>query len=148
MHACPKIRRQEYPSQTTSVYRVKSGDPKQRVWFCFDRALVLPEYLLEYVYVPSVHPSRIVGFHLAQEVEELHEVMPCPAPSLPPALSGRRSEGVAKRFGAVTVGYKCCWAGALKQGRERLGGRLGPRKGGGGGACIPAVLLPWQFKAA
>uniref|UniRef100_A0A7S1HYF6 U2A'/phosphoprotein 32 family A C-terminal domain-containing protein n=1 Tax=Eutreptiella gymnastica TaxID=73025 RepID=A0A7S1HYF6_9EUGL len=70
-----RIRRSDYSAQTTSVYRAKAGDPKQRVWFCFEKALALPEYLLEYVYVPSVPPSRITGVHLPQDVEELHQVI-------------------------------------------------------------------------
>jgi len=31
-----------------SVYRIKHDDPKQKQWFIFDSALVLPEYLVEY----------------------------------------------------------------------------------------------------
>ena len=46
--------------------------------------------------------------------------------------------GLAKQFGAVTVGYKCRWRDRLGNGRRRLGRRLGPRKGGKGGASTPS----------
>ena len=36
-----------------SVYRVKEGEPKQRLWFVFDNALVLPEYMVEFEYTQS-----------------------------------------------------------------------------------------------
>jgi len=42
----------EYPD-CNSVFRVKQGDPKQRQWYVFDNALVLPEYLVEYEYEAS-----------------------------------------------------------------------------------------------
>ena len=54
-----KIRRQDYSTGVDSVYRGKPGDPKQRVWFAFDNAIVLPEYLVECVYetfTPSAGP--------------------------------------------------------------------------------------------
>jgi len=35
-----------------SVYRASSNDPKQRRWFVFEPALVLPEYLVEVEYLP------------------------------------------------------------------------------------------------
>eukprot|EP00976_Prorocentrum_cordatum_P069696 1179651-Prorocentrum_minimum.AAC.2 len=38
-----------YP-ESNSVFRTKASDPKQRLWFVFDHALVLPEYLVEYEY--------------------------------------------------------------------------------------------------
>ena len=31
-----------------SVYRTKPDDPKQKQWYIFDSALILPEYLVEY----------------------------------------------------------------------------------------------------
>lgn len=40
-------------SQISSVYRTKETDPKQRLWWVFDNALVLPEYLVEFDYVNS-----------------------------------------------------------------------------------------------
>jgi hypothetical protein len=38
-----------YPEHN-SVFRLKPTDPKQRSWFVFDHALVLPEYLVEFEY--------------------------------------------------------------------------------------------------
>ena len=32
------------------VYRVKESDPKQRMWYVIDNALVLPEYLVDFDY--------------------------------------------------------------------------------------------------
>jgi hypothetical protein len=36
-----------------SVFRTKENDSKQRLWFVFDNALVLPEYLVEFEYVTN-----------------------------------------------------------------------------------------------
>jgi hypothetical protein len=41
-----------------SVYRVKESDAKQRLWFVFDNALVLPEYLVEFEYIPLKRDLR------------------------------------------------------------------------------------------
>lgn len=38
-------------SHVSSIYRTKETDQKQRLWFVFDNALVLPEYLVEFDYV-------------------------------------------------------------------------------------------------
>jgi len=35
----------------SSIFRTKENDQKQRLWFVFDNALVLPEYLVEFDYV-------------------------------------------------------------------------------------------------
>ena len=35
----------------SSTFRAKENDQKQRLWFVFDNALVLPEYLVEFDYV-------------------------------------------------------------------------------------------------
>lgn len=45
-----KICQQNYPT-FDSVYRTKSGDKKQRLWFLFDHTLILPEYLIEYEFI-------------------------------------------------------------------------------------------------
>ena len=34
-----------------SIYRARREDPKQRTWYFFDNALIIPEYLIEYEYV-------------------------------------------------------------------------------------------------
>ena len=46
------IRREDYNS-FASVYRAAGTDPKQRRWFVFEPALVLPEYLVEIEYLPA-----------------------------------------------------------------------------------------------
>eukprot|EP00756_Hemistasia_phaeocysticola_P032666 Hpha_TRINITY_DN16421_c2_g8::TRINITY_DN16421_c2_g8_i1::g.159007::m.159007 len=59
-----KIRRKDYPVDAGCSYRVRCGETKQRVWFGFDPALVLPEYLVEIQYVPSpiaVSPPRAIS---------------------------------------------------------------------------------------
>jgi hypothetical protein len=38
---------------------VKENDPKQRIWFVFDNALVLPEYLVELDYVQTRKENRL-----------------------------------------------------------------------------------------
>jgi hypothetical protein len=40
-------------NHVSSVFRTKENDPKQRLWFVFDNALVLPEYLVEFDYVSN-----------------------------------------------------------------------------------------------
>ena len=37
-------------SSCAATYRCKPNDPKQRTWYVFDQALVLPEYLVEFEY--------------------------------------------------------------------------------------------------
>ena len=39
------------------MFRTKEGDSKQRMWFVFDNALILPEYLVEFEYL-SNNPER------------------------------------------------------------------------------------------
>lgn len=46
------IKRADY-NGFASVYRASSRDPKQRRWFVFEPALVLPEYLVELEYLPT-----------------------------------------------------------------------------------------------
>ena len=53
-----------------------------------------------------------------------------------------RGVALRKRFGAVTVEYKCCWqrAGAGEQSGEKeraAGSQAGPREGGGGERGAP-----------
>ena len=45
-------------------------------------------------------------------------------------------------MGAVTVGYKCRWGWQLRSGRERLGHRGGPWRGGGGCYFPPFQCIP------
>eukprot|EP00817_Percolomonadidae_sp_ATCC50343_P006469 CAMPEP_0117419046 /NCGR_PEP_ID=MMETSP0758-20121206/704_1 /TAXON_ID=63605 /ORGANISM="Percolomonas cosmopolitus, Strain AE-1 (ATCC 50343)" /LENGTH=1291 /DNA_ID=CAMNT_0005199911 /DNA_START=513 /DNA_END=4388 /DNA_ORIENTATION=- len=45
-----KISQKKYPNYD-SIYRIKSNDSKQRIWFIFDNKLILPEYLIEYEFV-------------------------------------------------------------------------------------------------
>jgi len=40
-------------AHVTSIFRTKENDPKQRIWFISDNALVLPEYLVEYDYISN-----------------------------------------------------------------------------------------------
>eukprot|EP00756_Hemistasia_phaeocysticola_P022288 Hpha_TRINITY_DN15823_c2_g1::TRINITY_DN15823_c2_g1_i1::g.189078::m.189078 len=78
-----RVKRRDYSSSCGSVYRVKQGDAKQRVWFCFDHYLILPEYLVELVYVP--HPtaqptaqlplSTLVDHSSDDRLDELQEVI-------------------------------------------------------------------------
>eukprot|EP01061_Rhynchopus_euleeides_P005092 TRINITY_DN14333_c0_g2_i1.p1 TRINITY_DN14333_c0_g2~~TRINITY_DN14333_c0_g2_i1.p1 ORF type:complete len:1537 (+),score=690.35 TRINITY_DN14333_c0_g2_i1:257-4612(+) len=77
-----KIRRKEYSSSVGSVYRAKPGDSKQRVWFCFDHGVILPEYLVEYMYVP--HPSAtssrlpisvLIDYSTDDRLDELQDVI-------------------------------------------------------------------------
>ena len=36
-----------------SLYREGDDDPKEKMWFVFETALVLPEYLVEIEYIKS-----------------------------------------------------------------------------------------------
>lgn len=40
-------------NHVSSVFRTKESDQKQRLWFVFDNALVLPEYLVEFDYISN-----------------------------------------------------------------------------------------------
>jgi len=61
--ARPNISKAAYPKHD-SVFRVKNGDAKQRTWFVFEHALVLPEYVVEFDYVlkPPVSPDPPLSF--------------------------------------------------------------------------------------
>eukprot|EP01065_Artemidia_motanka_P036882 TRINITY_DN4493_c0_g1_i1.p1 TRINITY_DN4493_c0_g1~~TRINITY_DN4493_c0_g1_i1.p1 ORF type:complete len:1596 (+),score=457.90 TRINITY_DN4493_c0_g1_i1:54-4841(+) len=79
----PRVRRRDYSSSCGSVCRVKPGDPKQRVWFCFDNYLILPEYLVELVYIPLPHAqptaqlplSSLVDHSADDRLDELQDVI-------------------------------------------------------------------------
>eukprot|EP01059_Diplonema_ambulator_P035367 TRINITY_DN8290_c0_g1_i2.p1 TRINITY_DN8290_c0_g1~~TRINITY_DN8290_c0_g1_i2.p1 ORF type:complete len:1479 (+),score=580.35 TRINITY_DN8290_c0_g1_i2:85-4521(+) len=51
--ASAKVKRKDYPQSVGSVYREVKDDPKQRTWFCFDQEMALPEYLVEFLYLPT-----------------------------------------------------------------------------------------------
>ena len=40
-------------SHVSSIFRSKENDSKQKLWFVFDNALVLPEYLVEFDYITN-----------------------------------------------------------------------------------------------
>jgi Leucine-rich repeat (LRR) protein len=61
------IKPDQYGS-SDSVYRTKAGDPKQRKWFIFDHKLILPEYLVEYEFVPTTVEGEISPFEQLQEM--------------------------------------------------------------------------------
>jgi len=46
----PSVSQDMYSGAPNAVFRVKSGDTKQRLWYIFDHLLVLPEYLVEFQY--------------------------------------------------------------------------------------------------
>eukprot|EP01012_Entosiphon_sulcatum_P022397 TRINITY_DN2733_c0_g1_i1.p1 TRINITY_DN2733_c0_g1~~TRINITY_DN2733_c0_g1_i1.p1 ORF type:complete len:1527 (-),score=315.85 TRINITY_DN2733_c0_g1_i1:41-4621(-) len=79
--AVGRVRRRDY-SGLNSVYRVKVGDTKQRVWFAFDHHLVLPEYIVEFAYVStpdSVQYLTSIGMPSGDgmlDEEALHRVGP------------------------------------------------------------------------
>eukprot|EP00854_Cymbomonas_tetramitiformis_P014094 gene14094-16667_t len=71
----------EMYAEHNSVFRIKASDPKQRLWFVFDHALVLPEYLVEYEYdvkAPVVNclPASMVTTqnYEARAAEELEKL--------------------------------------------------------------------------
>ena len=43
----------ESKKQVLTIYRMQEEDNKQRMWFVFDNALVLPEYVIEFEYIPG-----------------------------------------------------------------------------------------------
>ena len=78
-----KIRRKEYAGNVGSVYRAKPGDSKQRAWFCFDHGVILPEYLVEYMYVPlpstfmsaRLSISSLIDYSTDDRLDELQDVI-------------------------------------------------------------------------
>ena len=81
--ASAKIHRKDYSNTVGSVYRAKPGDTKQRVWFCFDHGVILPEYLVEFMYVPlpSATPSTrlsistLIDYSTDDRLDELQDVI-------------------------------------------------------------------------
>jgi hypothetical protein len=54
-----------------SVYRVKDGDIKQRMWFVLDHGLILPEYLVEFEYeTPSQDNEEL---NIPSDIKELNK---------------------------------------------------------------------------
>lgn len=43
----------DYPNNIISVYKNKGDDNKQKQWFLFNHSFLLPEYLVEFEYVPK-----------------------------------------------------------------------------------------------
>lgn len=50
MRGGKKVIRKEYGADVFSVYRTHPEDSNVRVWYCFDRTLVLPELLIDFTY--------------------------------------------------------------------------------------------------
>ena len=46
-------------NHVSTVFRTKENDTRQRLWFVFDNALVLPEYLVEFDYVINKPPPMM-----------------------------------------------------------------------------------------
>ena len=72
----PSVDRAKYAPSTSSVYRAKPSDPKQRVWFCFESNFVLPEYIVEFSYVSSnslipLPPQLEWGDQRSEEMDEV-----------------------------------------------------------------------------
>lgn len=53
MRGGKKVIRKDYGSDVFSVYRTHPEDSNVRVWYCFDRTLVLPELLIDFSYVTT-----------------------------------------------------------------------------------------------
>ena len=64
----PAAAREDYDG-FSSVYRLAGADGKQRQWFIFDHALVLPEYLVEFDY--SLQHQRAEREPSAAQLAEL-----------------------------------------------------------------------------
>mmetsp|Transcript_34109 Transcript_34109/g.96662 ORF Transcript_34109/g.96662 Transcript_34109/m.96662 type:complete len:1474 (-) Transcript_34109:585-5006(-) len=91
--------RADYPD-CNSVFRVKQSDPKQRLWYVFDHALVLPEYLVEFEYEAapvsklSVHQRRDTLSSDGQAVIDKldFDLRPIARPLVPLLLSAAKGE--------------------------------------------------------
>jgi hypothetical protein len=57
-------------NQVSSIFRTKETDQKQRLWFVFDNALVLPEYLVEFDYV--VNKNSAIESKRLSDVSQLN----------------------------------------------------------------------------
>ncbi|OQR81027.1 hypothetical protein ACHHYP_16851 [Achlya hypogyna] len=49
------------PDDVDCIQVVKPGDPKQRMYFLLDSALALPEYIVEYEYVPTDTTTQLLA---------------------------------------------------------------------------------------
>ena len=56
-----RVTKDLYP-EYNAVFRARSNDPKQRLWYIFDPSLVLPEYIVEYEYTFK-HGSSLTDIH-------------------------------------------------------------------------------------
>eukprot|EP01060_Flectonema_neradi_P000041 TRINITY_DN1003_c2_g1_i2.p1 TRINITY_DN1003_c2_g1~~TRINITY_DN1003_c2_g1_i2.p1 ORF type:complete len:945 (+),score=163.98 TRINITY_DN1003_c2_g1_i2:87-2921(+) len=80
LHAA-KVRRKDYSSSLGSVYRCKPDNEQHRVWFCFDHLCIMPEYLVEFMYIPTSDPqmklpiSTLVDYSTDDRLDELQEVI-------------------------------------------------------------------------
>lgn len=71
-----RIQREEYGYSTASIYRCKPQDPKQRIWYCFEPELVLPEYLVDFTYVaasPTVAQPALAEYGPSNSDEVLQQ---------------------------------------------------------------------------
>lgn len=59
-------------NHVSSVFRTKENDQKQRLWFVFDNALVLPEYLVEFDYVANKNQMNHEEMKKMQDVHWLN----------------------------------------------------------------------------
>lgn len=77
-----------------SVYRSHEHDPKQRMWYIFDRSLVLPEYMVEFEYelrTPPLGSDLVPAPSEPAVVQELDKLDPDLRP-------------LARPFGACSAG--------------------------------------------
>lgn len=58
MRGGKRVIRKDYGSDVFSVYRTHPEDSNVRVWYCFDRTLVLPELLIDFSYV-TISPITV-----------------------------------------------------------------------------------------
>eukprot|EP00760_Papus_ankaliazontas_P017886 PhM_4_TR17392/c0_g1_i1/m.92790 len=66
--APPTISRSDYAAGTSTVYRTRANDNKQRVWYCFEPRVAIPEYIVEYVYC-NTHTLPLAMLPEPQEKE-------------------------------------------------------------------------------
>ncbi|KAF5838089.1 hypothetical protein DUNSADRAFT_3398 [Dunaliella salina] len=57
----PPVSQDRFSGAPNAVFRTKSGDTKQRLWYIFDHLLVLPEYLVEFQYSLSSPQSCLAA---------------------------------------------------------------------------------------
>ena len=113
-----RVTRDLYPD-FSSVFTAKPSDPKQRLLYMFDNALVLPEYIVEFEYEfkhhakPSAGPLIPQSSHTPACLEKLElEMHSIARPLLPfvqagdSAISGAGAEGVG--VAPLNAGDKMC----------------------------------------